>query len=694
MSLSDILGTAASGLSASEAGLRTVSNNIANVGTPGYARQVVAQSPLVLGGRIAGVSVHEPQRVADRFLEQAVFRQAAGARSADTRASYLDRLQTLLGPPGDGAGISGRMDSIVRQAITLTAGQGEAASGAVLISTLSDATASMAQLSAEMGSLATEADTEIAYGVARANDLLKRIATLNDRIASQSYIGRDTNGLVDQRNVAVQELSGLLRVETRDMPDGRVTIETSSGVMLLDRRARQLTSPSSGSGSLLPDHRALQVHLLADDGTLGPATGEELDAAGAGGHIGALMGVRDSTIPAAMDQLDGVFRTLAGRVNAAAAMGTTLPPPLRLDGRVTGLVGGDRLGFTGSVRIAVAQADGTATQTLVLDLGALGPGATVDDAVAAINAGLGGAGTASFTNGVLSLAATTPGTGIAIGPVEGSPDSRAGVGFSHFFGLNDVLRSAAEPLVPMGFVGSDPHGFGAGESAELVLRDDNGRLLARQTITGAGGPGFDDLLAEMNGGALGRYGQFRLDAEGSLAFTPNAAFQGSRLAMATDSTDRLGTGVGLSSLLRLPGPKLMQTAALRPGVTGAGLPLAHLVAQGADSRIVAQSGVMATALVDRLTGAMPTAGTGLAALNAVSTGFAMEVSTSATRTLAERDDLAAMLKDATSRRDSVSGVNIDEELSQMVILQNSYAASARIITAARDMFDVLIAMAR
>lgn len=693
MSLSDILGTAASGLAASEAGLRTVSNNIANVGSPGYARQVVTQSPLVLGGRIAGVSVHEPQRIADRFLEQAVFRQTAGARSAETRANYLDRLQTLLGPPGESGGVSGRMDSILRQAITLTAGQGEAASGAVLISTISDATASMAQLSAEMGSLATEADTEVSYGVTRANDLLKRIATLNDSIARQSYIGRDTNGLVDQRNVAVEELSGLLRVETRDMPDGRVTIETSAGVMLLDRRARQLTAPSSGSGSLLPDHKALQVHLLADDGSLGPATGEELDAAAAGGRIGALMGVRDSTIPAAMDRLDGVFRTLAGRINAAAAMGTTLPPPVRLEGRVTGLVGSDRLGFTGSVRIAVAQADGTATQTLTLDLGGLGAGATIDDAVAAINAGLGGAGTASFSGGVLTLTAATPGTGIALGPVDGAPDLRAGVGFSHFFGLNDVLRSAAEPLVPMGFAATDPHGFGVGESAELVLRDDTGRLLARQTITGSGGPSFGDLVTEMNGGDLGRYGRFDLDAEGSLAFTPNAAFQGSRLAMATDSTDRLGTGVGLTTFLRLPGPNLLQTAALRPGVTGAGLPLGHLVAQGTGSRIVAQDGVMATAMVDRLTGEVPTGGTGITALNAVTTGFAMDVATAATRTLSERDDLTAMLKDATGRRDGVSGVNIDEELSQMVILQNSYAASARVITTARDMFDVLIAMA-
>jgi flagellar hook-associated protein 1 FlgK len=690
MSLSDILGTAASGLAASEAGLRTVSNNIANVGSPGYARQVVGQSPLVLGGRVAGVAVHEPQRIADRFLEQAVFRQSAGARNAETRASYLDRLQTLLGPPGESGGIAGRMDSIVRQAITLTAGQGEAASGAVLIASLSDTTAAMAQLSAEMGSLATEADTEIAYGVTRANDLLKRIGTLNDSIAQQSYIGRDTNGLVDQRNIAVEELSGLLRVETRDMPDGRVTIETASGVMLLDRRIRQISAPSSGSGVLLPDHAALQVHLLADDGSIGPATGETLDGAAAGGHVGALMGVRDSRIPAAMDRLDGLFRTLAGRVNAAAASGTTLPPPARMEGRVTGLVGSDRLGFSGSVRIAVAEADGTAIQTLTLDLGTL---ATVDDAVAAINAGLGGSATASFSGSVLSLQATAAGTGIAIGPVDSAPDGRSGVGFSHFFGLNDLLRSGAEPLVPNGFAAGDGHGFGAGEGADIVLRDDSGRLLARQTVTGSGGASFGDLLAEMNGGDLGRYGQFALDPEGSLAFTPNAAFQGSRLAIATDSTDRLGTGVGLSALLRIPGPALLQTAGLRPGVTGAGLPLGHLVLQGTGSRIEAQDGVMATALVDRLTGELPTAGSGALGLNGLTTGFAMEISSAATRTLGERDDLAAMLRDATSRRDSVSGVNVDEELAQMVILQNSYAAAARVMTTARDMFDVLIAMA-
>jgi flagellar hook-associated protein 1 FlgK len=38
-----------------------------------------------------------------------------------------------------------------------------------------------------------------------------------------------------------------------------------------------------------------------------------------------------------------------------------------------------------------------------------------------------------------------------------------------------------------------------------------------------------------------------------------------------------------------------------------------------------------------------------------------------------------------------SGVNLDEEMANMLVFQKSYAASARIITTASDMFDELMA---
>ena len=55
-------------------------------------------------------------------------------------------------------------------------------------------------------------------------------------------------------------------------------------------------------------------------------------------------------------------------------------------------------------------------------------------------------------------------------------------------------------------------------------------------------------------------------------------------------------------------------------------------------------------------------------------------------------DASARRDDAINRRDSFSGVNIDEELAQMVILQNSYSAAARVISTASEMYDTLLNM--
>ena len=50
MSLNPMMGIALSGLQAAQTSLTTVSNNITNVNTPGYAREIVQQSPQVNGG--------------------------------------------------------------------------------------------------------------------------------------------------------------------------------------------------------------------------------------------------------------------------------------------------------------------------------------------------------------------------------------------------------------------------------------------------------------------------------------------------------------------------------------------------------------------------------------------------------------------------------------------------------------------
>lgn len=116
MSLNSILGSAASGLAAAQAGLRSVSNNIANVGVSGYARERVSLTTGVVSGQVSGVVVGEPTRVADRFLEANVYRRAGDYGRADVTAGYLDRLQSLLGQPGTASACRrGSMRSLPRQ---------------------------------------------------------------------------------------------------------------------------------------------------------------------------------------------------------------------------------------------------------------------------------------------------------------------------------------------------------------------------------------------------------------------------------------------------------------------------------------------------------------------------------------------------------------------------------------------------
>ncbi|MDI9462448.1 MAG: flagellar basal body rod C-terminal domain-containing protein, partial [Bacillota bacterium] len=50
----------------------------------------------------------------------------------------------------------------------------------------------------------------------------------------------------------------------------------------------------------------------------------------------------------------------------------------------------------------------------------------------------------------------------------------------------------------------------------------------------------------------------------------------------------------------------------------------------------------------------------------------------------------AMLELMTSRRLSISGVSLDEELANMVQYQLSYQACARLVTALDDIYNTLI----
>ena len=64
----------------------------------------------------------------------------------------------------------------------------------------------------------------------------------------------------------------------------------------------------------------------------------------------------------------------------------------------------------------------------------------------------------------------------------------------------------------------------------------------------------------------------------------------------------------------------------------------------------------------------------------------------AARAESDRASALALSEQAEAKRSNVSGVNMDEELANMTIYQQSYNASARLIQASKEMTDTLLNM--
>jgi flagellar hook-associated protein 1 len=159
VSLSDILGTAASGLAASQAGLGSVANNIANVNTPGYAREKTNVTTSVSAGRVGGVTVAEPERVADRFLESTVYRRAGDAGQAETVSDYLDQLQSYLGSPGADTGLPSDLNDVLAKATSMTGSQDASATRNGFVTSTKNAIDGIDQLGDDIDGLRTTSAT-------------------------------------------------------------------------------------------------------------------------------------------------------------------------------------------------------------------------------------------------------------------------------------------------------------------------------------------------------------------------------------------------------------------------------------------------------------------------------------------------------------------------------------------------------
>ncbi|WP_319825106.1 flagellar hook-associated protein FlgK [Thalassovita sp.] len=309
MSLSNALSNALSGLNASARGAGIVASNLANVMTEGYA---VRELSLSARGDSAsgGVTVNGVNRLTDTAL--IADRRLADAETADAeiRLEYLERLGSLAGDPTEERALTGLLaefESSVISAASLP--ESESRLEAVLQSA-KGITDHLNSLSDGLQALRAEADRQIGQKVSRLNTVLGAVEKLNhDIIAAQSH-GRDTAGLMDQRQAAIDEISAIVPVRELKRDFGAVALMTPGGAVLLDGKAAAI---GFGSRNTVAPHMTLENGLLSAVTVNGKPGSAADDKALAGGSLAGLFAVRDELFVDVQMQLDTVAQDLVER---------------------------------------------------------------------------------------------------------------------------------------------------------------------------------------------------------------------------------------------------------------------------------------------------------------------------------------------------------------------------------------------
>jgi flagellar hook-associated protein 1 FlgK len=549
LSISTIMGTGLSALTANQQALRAVSTNVANVNTKGYARLDVQFLSRQAQGGLHGVEINVT-RVANAYLAAAEMRGAADVAAADILSQFMDRAQGLLGDPSDSSTVFAALDPVFASFGSLAVDPASALRRSAVLSDLQTLLTQLDTTAAEISTLRNEAHSRAIASMEEANSLMAAIARLNTSIQRSTIAGLQASEAETEQQRLLDRLSEIIDIRAQERPLGGVEVRTTDGLLLVDLDAATFGLSSTTNGEsyrravMLPPRSTTETPLELHLG---------------GGELKGLLRTRDRELVNLQLAFAEFAAGAADALNAAHNQTTSVPPPATLAGRNTGLLATDPHRMSGYTNIAVVNANGEVVKnfrvdfslnTITDELGTVtGFANTVGGFQTAVDTAMGADGSASFVNGVLTIGADVAGTGIVITDDPTTPATRAGQGFAHFFGLNDLVRKAKPINYATGLTDADQHGFTAGQTATFALRNNDGTIIRTVNFAVPAGATVGALRTAIDAALVG-YGQTALDAQGRLTLIPTNA-DVARIDLLQDTTVRGGTNLSMSDLFGL-----------------------------------------------------------------------------------------------------------------------------------------------
>ena len=709
MSLNGIAASAVSALKTNSAALGVVANNVSNLNTAGYARRIVNQQTLSAGGQLMGVDIASVQRVANQFLTQEMLSAGGAASHYDTMADLFSQLNGLLGGPGDNQSLATGLSNLSAAFATASQAPTSSAGRTGVMNALTNLANSFSTVSSTITTLRTQIDQQVANSIGGANTLIKQLFDLNTQIKTATAGGDTASALLDQRAVALENLSKIMSIRATPNGDGSVNVATPDGINLVSNTYAKLAyAGGAQNGSY--------GNITVQD--INPATGQLIGAASpldphlSGGALKGMIEMRDTVLSGLNQTLGNLAQQTALAFNDQANANAAYPPPTSLTGRNTGLLGADALNFTGQTTIAVTSDSGALVSridvnfsagTISVNGGAAAPiGTTVTSFTTALNTALGSNGSASFAGGKLSIAATGS-NGILVQDNASSPSRRGGEGFSQFFGLNDIFQSQAPSVLTTGLSASDASGLTAGGKISLSLKGPDGDIVRAASITTTAGQTIGDVVSALNT-AMGGAATFTLNSDGSISTSTSALYPGYALNVTGDTTQRGATAMSFTQIfgiganaqsMQASGFGLTQAVSANPARLGFASPAITSSSTVGSTIVSAGDNAGAIALQNAITrsqnfGAAGGIAAQAASLSDYAATFYQNLSTQSNSVTVNQTTQADRRTEAVSRLTSNSGVNLDEELMALASYQQAYAAGARILSVVDQLYQTLL----
>jgi flagellar hook-associated protein 1 FlgK len=722
------LRTAQSGLLANQQALDVTSRNISNVNTDGYSRKVVTFENSALVGAGSGVNISEIKRTVDEGLLKSFRLESSELNNLTAQNTFWERLQDLFGSPEANTSFSHTISDMTDALESLVVSPNNALEHTEVVRRAQDVTEQLQQMSVSIQDLRLQADQKLSDIAVEINSLVNEIDTLNDDIIASGSVSRETSDLEDQRDLKVTRLSELIDIRYFSRSDGDLVVFTSNGRTLVDTVPPSITHVSASAVTPTTTHSEGDFGGFFIGSSENPANDATTDIRD--GQAKGLIDIRDTVLPNLQSQIDELAARMRDVLNQVHNRGVSFPGAQEYNGTrnftepTTQLIKLDPTNSVDDVTLVLFDSSGdqsksTTLNTIMTNAGfsARGTGNDwhISDIAATMQSWLRNNGAASATVSTtsgqfdISLNTTTvnlafrdetaTANGSTAGDAEIAYDSNGDgnvdetiSGFSNFFGLNDFFVDNLADNVWESNVLASTY---TATASTLTFRDSTGSI---GTLAITAGTSLSDIVTQVsNDTTLSQNITAAIINDGSgvrLRFSHNngASMQ---ITQAAGNTFLSDAGIDIAdvriaSTLQVRSDILITPSKLSVGSmqwdSSLGVAGEYLMSVADETVAEAMAETMNSTAAFGVAGGLPNVNISFseraAAIVATNASLASTHERNADAQLSLTESLELQFE-------SERGVNLDEEMANLIVFEQAFAASARIITTIQRMFDAL-----